>query len=286
VSPDTVTKPVMDELAPPQPEPAPEETTRPEPSRRRGRLMAARLGVFAAGLLAWQLAAGTIVDTFYLPKPTGVLSVLVDWISDGSLFDHILATIVPAIEGFLIGSILALALGYALAMARSAGPVLEPFIAAAYGIPIIALVPLMILWFGIGQRLAVAIAAIASFFLMFYNAYFGIRDVRQELIDQVAIAGGSRWDIATRVRLPSALVWVVAGMKVAVPHALVGVVVAEFLVGSKGLGFLLAYNANQFNAEGTFASVITLAALAFAIDRTMHVITRRPLMWKEASRHH
>jgi NitT/TauT family transport system permease protein len=285
VSPDTVTQPVMEKLAPAQPAELPEEPAAPKAPRVRGKLLAARLGVLVLGLVAWQLAAGNLVDTLYLPKATDVFSVLADWITDGSLFKHIFATLVPAIEGFLIGSILALALGYTLAMAKQAGAVLEPFIAGFYGIPIIALVPLMILWFGIGHRLAVAIAAIASFVLMFYNAYFGIREVRQELIDQVAIAGGSRLDIALRVRLPSALVWVVAGMKVAVPHALVGVVVAEFLVGSEGLGFLLASNANQFNAEGTFASVITLAALAFVIDRLMYVITRRPLMWKQASRH-
>ena len=174
---------------------------------RRAMLIAGRIGVLVLVFALWELAAGRFVDSFYLPEPAGVAAELWLWISDGSLFGHIMATLVPAVQGFLVGSIAAFALGYTLAMARSAAGVLEPYIAGLYGIPIIALVPLMILWFGIGRELAVSVAAIASFFLMFFNVYFGIRDVSQSLIDQVCIAGGSRWDVVWRVRLPSALVW-------------------------------------------------------------------------------
>jgi sulfonate transport system permease protein len=252
---------------------------------RRQRLLAGRLAVLIVAVGLWQLTAGTLVDTFYLPTPTQVLIELVEWISDGSLFANIVATLVPAVEGFLIASVAALILGYALAVSKTVADVLEPYISALYGIPIIALVPLMILWAGIGQGLAISVAALAAFFLMFYNAYFGIREVSQVLIDQVLIAGGSKWDIAFRVRLPSALVWLVAATKLAVPHALVGVVVAEFLTGNRGLGFLLASNANQFNAAGTFAAVAVLAAITFLLDRLLFILTRRALLWKDAGRH-
>jgi NitT/TauT family transport system permease protein len=262
-----------------------ETETRSATSARRQRLLAGRLAVLVVAIGLWQLAAGTLVDTFYLPTPAQVLTDLVEWISDGSLFANIVATLVPAVEGFLIASAAALILGYALAVAKPVADVLEPYISALYGVPIIALVPLMILWAGIGQGLAVSVAALAAFFLMFYNAYFGIREVSQVLIDQVLIAGGSKWDIAFRVRLPSALVWLVAATKLAVPHALVGVVVAEFLAGNRGLGFLLASNANQFNAAGTFAAVAVLAAITFLLDRLLFVLTRRALLWKDAGRH-
>lgn len=253
-------------------------------SRRRWSVVAGRVGVLILGLIAWELLAGNVIHTFYLPKPAKVIGELVEWIQDGSLLGHILATLIPAVKGFLIATTAALVLGYALALSRYLSDVLEPFIAGFYGVPIIALVPLMILWAGIGQGLAVSVAVLASFFLMFYNVYFGIRDVSQTLVDQVLIAGGSRWDIAFRVRLPSALVWVVAGMKVAVPHSMVGVVVAEFLTGNRGLGFLLASNANQFNAAGTFAAVAVLGSISFSLDRLLYIATRRALMWKEAGR--
>jgi sulfonate transport system permease protein len=248
-------------------------------------LVVSRFGVFIAGLIVWQLVAGNLISTFYLPRPSDVMLELNGWVKDGSLVTHILATLIPAAEGFLIGSVLALLLGYSLAMAKFAAATLEPYIAAMYGVPIIAVIPLLILWFGIGQQLAVASAVLVTFFQMFYNAYFGIRDVSQALVDQVAIAGGSRWDIAIRVRLPSALVWVVAATKVAVPHAIVAVVVTEFLAGGHGLGFLLSSNANQFNSAGTFAAVVVLGAITFIADRLMFVLTRRALIWKEAGHH-
>lgn len=248
------------------------------------RLLAGRLAVLIIGVGIWQLVAGNLIAEFYLPKPTRVLAELVGWARDGSLLGHIAATLVPAVKGFVIATIAAMLLGYALAMATLVAKVIEPFIAALYGIPIIALIPLMILWVGIGKELAVAVAVLASFFLMFYNVYFGIREVSQALIDQVMIAGGSKWDIAMRVRLPSALVWLVAGMKVAAPHSIVGVVVAEFLTAHQGLGFLLSSNAAQFNAAGTFAAVAMLAAISFLLDRLLFLLTRRALMWKEASR--
>ena len=255
-------------------------------NRKAGwRLLAGRFGVLIVLIGIWQLVAGNLIATFYLPKPIKVWEELVGWARDGSLFVHVRATLIPALKGFVIATIAAILLGYALAMAKFASRVIEPFIAALYGIPIIALVPLMILWVGIGALLAVSVSVLASFFLMFYNVYFGIREVSQVLIDQVMIAGGSRWDIAMRVRLPSALIWVVAGMKVAVPHSIVGVVVAEFLTGHEGLGFLLSSNASQFNAAGTFAAVAIIATISFVLDRLLFLLTRRALMWKEASKH-
>lgn len=236
-------------------------------------------------LLIWHLSAGTLIKTFYLPRPENVVLSLWGWIKTGSLWFHILATLVPALKGFLIASFTAILLGYALAMARLASALLEPFVAALYGVPIIALIPLLILWLGIGEELAVGVAVLATFFLMFYNVYFGLREVSQTLIDQVKIAGGSDYDVALRVRLPSALIWVVSGTKLALPHSVVAVVVTEFLTANRGVGYLLSQNANSFNAAGTFAAVTVLAAMSFILDRLMYYATRRALMWKEAGRH-
>jgi NitT/TauT family transport system permease protein len=257
----------------------------PSAARAHLALIAGRIGVVVLIILVWHLTAGNLIKTFYLPRPMAVLGELKEWLDNGSLFRNILATLIPAVKGFTYAAVSAIVLGYGLAMWRYGSQVMEPFIAALYGVPIISLVPLMILWFGIGEELAVGVAFMASFFLMFFTVYFGLREVSQTLIDQVLVAGGSKWDIAWRVRLPSALIWVVAGTKVALPHSVVGVVVAEFLTGNRGVGFMLSSNANQFNSAGTFAAVVVLAAMSFTLDRILFYSTRRALSWKEAGRH-
>ncbi|MDN5743966.1 MAG: ABC transporter permease subunit, partial [Nocardioidaceae bacterium] len=109
---------------------------------------------------------------------------------------------------------------------------------------------------------------------------YGIRDVDRSLIEAMRVMGGSRWDVARRVRLPSALVWVVAGLKLSVPQCLVAVVVAEILASNRGLGHLVALNSGQFNTGGTFAALLTLLIIGIAIDRIVGRITRRALVWK------
>lgn len=148
--------------------------------------------------------------------------------------------------------------------------------------PIHALIPLFIMWVGIGSQLSVLTSAVIVFFLIFFNTFFGIRDVKPSLISAVRIMGGSGLDVLWRVRLPSALVWVVAALKLAVPQAIVGVVVAEMLAGNAGLGFLVSKNAHSFNAAGTYAALFALLIAGFLVDRIMTFLTKKPLEWKNS----
>src|SRR5690606_19059207 len=132
-----------------------------------------------------------------------------EWVADGTLWYNASSTFASAGVGFAIGGALALLVGYVLGGSRRLGDLIEPFITSIYSLPKLALVPLFVMWFGIGRPLQVAICALVVFFLMFYNTFYGIRDVDRSLIDAMRVMGGSRWDIAVRVRLPSALVWVV-----------------------------------------------------------------------------
>ena len=118
------------------------------------------------------------------------------------------------------------------------------------------------------------------FFLVYYNTYFGVREVSNELLAAVRIMGANRAQLAMRVVIPSALVWVAAGLKISVPYALVGVVVAEMLASDEGVGFLLAKSASQFSTYGTFAAIAALLAMALATDWILEFFTRRALRWK------
>lgn len=240
-----------------------------------------RLAIVIGVLALWELASGRVIDEFFISRPSEIAQVWVRWVGDGTLWYNASSTFLSAAIGFALGGTAAIVVGYVLGGSPRLAEIFEPFITSIYSLPKLALVPLFVMWFGIGRPLQLAICGLVVFFLMFYNTYYGIRDVDRGLIDAMRVMGGSKWDIATRVRLPSALVWVTAGLKLSVPQALVAVVVAEILASNRGLGHLVALNSGQFNSAGTFAAVATLLLVGIVIDRLLAVATRRALIWKQ-----
>lgn len=252
-------------------------------NRRLGRwtVPLIRLAIVVAFLASWEFSSGRFIDEFFISRPSEIWQTWVDWIQDGTLWYNASSTFLSAATGFVIGGVAAILVGYVLGGSKRLADIFEPFITSIYSLPKLALVPLFVMWFGVGRPLQVAICALVVFFLMFYNTFYGIRDVDRALIDSMLVMGGKRWDIAVRVRLPSALVWVVAGLKLSVPQALVAVVIAEILASNRGLGHLVALNSGQFNSAGTFAALFTLLIIGITIDRLLAVLTRRALIWKQ-----
>lgn len=251
-------------------------------AKRREMVWVTRVGVLVAALLGWHLASGTLVDEFLISSPSDVIGRFVSWLTDGTILFHATATLESAAYGFLIGGGAAVVAGYLAGVSPFWAAVVEPYISAAWAIPRIAFLPVLIIWVGIGQSLSVVIAAILVFFLLFYNTYYGIREVSQPLINSVRIFGGTRLDVALRVRIPSALVWIVAGMKISIPQAFVGVVTAEILASNRGLGFLVGRAAGQFDTTGAFAALLTLLVVGFTLDRLVTLFSNRALVWKDA----
>jgi NitT/TauT family transport system permease protein len=237
-------------------------------------------GILIGILSVWEFTSGRFFDSYYLSAPSDIGAKFMAWIEDGTLAHHASTTLASSVLGFMIGGVLAIAIGYALGVSRYWSSVIQPFITALWGLPRIALIPLLVIWVGIGQPLAVSIAAILSFFILFYNTYYGVREVSQGLIDSVRIMGGGRLDVALRVRFPSALVWVAAGIKMSMPMALVGTVTAEMLASNVGLGYLVQFSANSFDTTGTFASLFALLLLGFALERILSLLSARALVWK------
>lgn len=264
---------------------APPVQEREPRSRRRARVWATRLGMLAAVLVTWEVLSGPVIAPILVSSPGRVAVQFWEWILDGTLLFHAYVSIRSAAFGFAIGAVLAVSVGYLVGVSRFWADVLEPFISAAWAMPRIALVPVLIIWVGIGSSLSVAIAAILVFFLLFYNTYYGIREVPQTLIDSVRIMGGGSWDVAARVRLPSALVWIVAGAKVSIPQAFVGVVTAEILASNRGLGYLIARRAGQFDTTGAFAVLLALLLVGFSLDRVVTATSQRALIWKGEGSH-
>lgn len=244
------------------------------------RVWITRLAILATVLVFWELASGPVLDPILVSKPSDIVSQFWDWITDGTLISNALVSIRSAAIGFAIGATAAVLLGYLVGVSKFWAAVVEPFVSAGWALPRIALVPVLIIWVGIGAPLSVTIAALLVFFLLFYNTYYGIREVEQSLVDSVRIMGANRWTVATRVELPSAFVWIVAGTKVSIPQAFVGVVTAEILASNQGLGFLLARRAGQFDTTGAFAVLLALLIIGFTLDRLVTALSARALVWK------
>ena len=228
----------------------------------------------------WEYSSGRLVPTLFISAPSAIAAAFWKWILDGTLWHDSLMTLRDTVIGYVLGGSLAIVIGYILGVNKRVSEVVEPFITALWGLPRIALIPLLMIWVGVGAPLAVSIAAILSFFLLFYNTFYGIRDVDQDIIDAVRIMGGKGYALAFLVRLPSALVWIAAGIKLSLPMALVGVVTAEMLGSNSGLGYLVQFAANSFDTAGTFAALFALLIMGVVLERLSSLISRRSLVWK------
>jgi len=216
--------------------------------------------------------------------PIAVGKQIVEWLRDGTFANNTWVTLRAMLIGFSLGATAGVTAGYVTGRYPWVADILSPFITALYTLPRLALAPLFVLWFGIGLMFEVVFTATIVFFLVYRNTHYGVREVSSELIGAVRVMGGGSLAIARRVILPSALVWVIAGLRTSVPYALVGVVVAEMLVSSEGLGYLVISSSNQYFAAGVLAAVAALIAIGLAIDGLMTLLVSRALRWKQDDR--
>jgi len=228
----------------------------------------------------WQVASGRWVDPFWISSPVRVIARLVDWIVSGTLWPHLLTTVLEAVTGFLVGASLSLVFGLALGMLPRVYKVLSPFLTAAYSLPKITLGPLLILYFGLGFEMKFVLSAIITFFIVFFTTVEAVRLTDGELIAVVRIARATRWQLTRTTLLPAALSGILSGMRLAVPYALQGAVFGEILASNIGLGYLLQKSAGTFDVTGVFSSLIVITALATAVNESISALERNTQRWR------
>lgn len=255
--------------------------------RRRRKLVirASQLAVLVVAIGLWQLicgprGSGALIDSYYVSRPSDVIGALHQWIGSGLLWSSIEATVEVTLIGLVIGLVGGLVIGFVLGVNPVLSAVLNPFISALYSIPRLALSPLLLLWFGIGISSKLALVVTLVGFLVFFNTYSGVRDVDQDMINEMKLMGANRWQIYGKLVLPSAMTWIVAGLRVATPMALVGAVTAEMLMSDRGLGFLVLNSSSQFYTQGVFAAIIVLMVIAMILNGLITLFERRALHWK------
>jgi NitT/TauT family transport system permease protein len=273
--------------------PASDEASIAAAARRRARNR--RIKVWAARALTlviivggWQLfTAQKIVDPFFFGQPTGIVSQLKDWVQHGteygSLWLQIWVTMKEALLGFLYGVIAGIFLGVLLGQIPFLADVLGPYIKVMNAIPRIVLGSIFVVWLGLGTSSKVLLAAVLVFFVVFFNAFQGVREVDRNLINNARVLGASRLAIVRHVVVPSALTWIIASLHVAFGFAVIGAIVGEFLGATKGLGLVIASSQNHFSPDGVFAAMLIIAVIALTAEGLIGQLERRLLAWRPPS---
>jgi sulfonate transport system permease protein len=270
---------------PDAPTPARDEVFLVDPSiraRRRENVLVAvvRVAIAVVGLLAWELASGRWISEFWISSPTAVWSALLRFVENGQLLPAVQATVVETAAGFAVGAVAGIVVGLLFGISPLVARILDPYFVALNSVPRVALIPLFILWFGIGFETKVIFAATLVFFPVLLNTFAGARDVDRDLIDVIRVMGASRLDAVRRIFVPSALVWVFAGLRMSVPFALIGAVIAEMFTSNAGLGYLISVSANQYDTAGSFAALLVTTLLGLALTFAVSLLERRALRWR------
>jgi len=240
-----------------------------------------RILLAAAILVVWEYASRYFSLEFYISQPSLIGTRLVLWIADGSLFHHSIVTLIEAISGFAAGSIAGVAAGLLLGRAERLALLLDPFVMGFYSLPKIALAPLFVLWFGIDMQMKIMFVAVIVFLLVFLNTYTGVRNVSREQISIMKLMGANEQHLVRKLILPSAIVWVFVGLRLSVPYALIGAVVAEMIATNRGLGFLIAYHSGMFDTAGVLTALIAIMAIAMCLNALVRLAERLLMPWRQ-----
>jgi NitT/TauT family transport system permease protein len=241
--------------------------------------------VIAAGLFGlWEWGAHTgHISTFLFGSPSQVWSLAVTRFQNGSLLYGAYVTGLETIIGFLLGSILGTAIGLGLWYSRFVARVMGVFILALGSVPVLALGPLIIIWFGVGIESKIILATVSCVIVALLQAYEGAQQVDKDLTKLLKSFGATKFQIFTKVVIPSSYGWVVAAAKLNVGFALIGAVIGEYISSEAGLGNIILIAGANYNIPLVLLGIFSLMILAFALSLVVGLLEKYLLKWRTAN---
>lgn len=224
-----------------------------------------------------------LIDPFFFPAPSRMLISLWKMTVTGEIFPHLGVSIVRAVSGYIIAAILGLAIGLLVAWSRVCEILLDPLIELIRPISTFALVPIMFVWFGIGNGSKTVIIVKACFFPIVLNTIAGIRGVDSRLIQAAKSLGAKGSQIWTMVLIPSALPMIITGMRVSTAMSMLAIVGVEMLAADSGIGFLVIDAQRVFATDRMFAGIIVISLMGVGLDRIARYVQKRLLSWHSDS---
>ncbi|MFF4507513.1 ABC transporter permease [Streptomyces sp. NPDC001401] len=253
--------------------------------RRIALVWAGRIGLAAFVIGGWQaFTTWGIVDPFFFGQPSGIARRLADLFQNGtefgSFYQNIWTTIQEALVGFALGAVTGVIFGVALGQSRFLADVLGPYIKMVNAIPRIVLGSIFIVAFGIGVLPKILLAAVLVFFIVFFNAFQGVREVDPNILANTRVLGASQLQTIRHVIVPSALTWIIASLHSAFGFAIVGALVGEVLGAQRGLGLVIKTAQNQFDPNGVFATMLVISVIVLGAEWLIGKLEHRLLSWR------
>jgi NitT/TauT family transport system permease protein len=255
----------------------------PQPIRniQRGGIFLVPISVVLA-IFVWHLVTQfSGLPAYILPAPDMVWQKFLQVLSNGSLMRHSLITLGEVLIGLALGVTLATVQGYFLAKSRLVERLLSPYIVASQSVPIVAIAPLLVIWFGSGLTSKVLICALIVFFPVLVNTIVGLRSVPEELRELMRSLHATRWQTFKYLEVPAALPIFLGGLRIGATLAVIGAVVGEFAGSDRGLGFLISVGRGQFDTTLVFVAVFTLIAMAMILYGLVGWLEGRLLSWRQ-----
>ena len=259
--------------------------------KRHVRLVYAwRIGLLVIFLVGWEIASRMQwIDEFFFSKPTDIADRLYTWAvegtSEGPLWLHLWVTMEEALLGFFSGAIAGVIAGIALGRNRMLADIFSVYIKVFNSVPRVVLAPIFIMLFGLGLASKVALAFVMVFFVVFSNAFQGVREADRNLLANAQILGARGWQLTRTVVVPSAMSWIFASLHVSFGFAIVGAIVGEFVGSRHGIGLLINIAKGTFDAGGMYAAIVVIMVVALAAEYIMTLIEGRLARWRPPALH-
>ncbi|OWV94146.1 ABC transporter permease [Rhizobium sp. R693] len=253
--------------------------------RRKQTVFFWQITILVAALGLWELSSDLgWIDPFFYSSPSGVVQRLYEWTTEGtaegSLWYHLGVTMEEALIGFFTGSIAGVVIGVGLGRNPMLSDIFSVYIKAINSIPRVVLAPIFIMIMGLGLASKVALAFVMVFFVVFANAFQGVREADRDMIANARILGASDWQVTRTVVIPSAMSWIFASLHVSFGFAIIGAIVGEFVGARFGIGQLISIAKGTFDAAGMFAAIVLVMVVTLAAEYVMTLVENRLAKWR------
>jgi ABC-type nitrate/sulfonate/bicarbonate transport system permease component len=246
--------------------------------RRRTPLTRTLAALSFLGVWEWSVRAG-MVDPLFLSSPTQVAVRIAQVFADGTIYPHLWASGQTAIWGFALSCLVGVPIGVAMGRSVIIRDTLEPFIMAQASVPTVALLPLFIIWLGIGVSARIALVFVGAVFGIVVSTEAGVSNIDRRLIETARSFTASEWAILWKIVLPAAIPYIIAGMRLAIARVLIMVVVAELYASTAGVGYLIFQAGASYDTSMIFVGVVILATAGVLLNTLLRTVERRIAPW-------